>query len=54
MMVRSGVTNPDATQRPASRSSLASTISTSLTPGASASTGCRPPSSAAGTGTISM
>jgi hypothetical protein len=39
--------------RPASMSSLASTMSTSPMPGASASTG-RAPISCAGTGTISM
>jgi hypothetical protein len=51
--VRSGVTKPPLTARPASISSLAIITSTSPTPGASASTGGIAPSRAA-TGMISM
>jgi hypothetical protein len=43
--VRSGVTKPPAMVRPASSNSLATTMSTSPMPGASASTGRLPPSS---------
>ena len=53
-LVRSGVTKPFATVRPASSNSLATAISISPTPGVSASTGRLPPSSAAFTGKISM
>jgi len=48
--VRSGVTKPPAMARPASRNSLATTISTSPMPGESASTGRLPPSSRHGVG----
>ncbi len=52
--VRSGVTKPAATVRPASSSSLATTMSTSPMPGDSAITGRSPPSSCQGLGNTSM
>ena len=54
MWVRSGVTKPAATARPASSNSLATAMSMSPTPGVSASTGRLPPSRVAFTGKISM